>query len=322
MYDCLDPLRLDPASNPPVAQLGSPAVDFGPISRGGRGELYRSAQKDPLVRAVGIRNLFAMLTPSRDINDLSSEHRILDVLGGDGVLARAISQLALPGSAPSVLTSDVSEDMVAAARAYGLFALCQAAQNLFLKDDIMNGVIIAYGTHHIPRDQLVWACSEALRVLKPGSRIVLHDFEVNSPMSRWFGEVVDPYSLTGHNFPHFTRGEIEECLHKAGFVDITLQYMYDPFILTADSAEEAESLLAKYLLNMYGLVKPLDGGSYEEVLGRIYSLTLEYFKYDYEGMGLDESFGAPEVQVFKKDGCWHIEAPRVALVGCGVKPQI
>jgi SAM-dependent methyltransferase len=161
--------------------------------------------------------------------------------------------LAPPSLMPSILTSDLSEEMVIAARAYGLFAIRQPAQNLLLKDRSLDGVIIAYGTHHIPPDHRVQACQEAFRVLRHDGRIVLHAFETGSHMARWFSEVVDQYSITGHQYPHFTAGEIRDYLSRAGFTDINIRYIYDPFIIYAGSADEAKHKLAEYLLNMYGL---------------------------------------------------------------------
>ncbi|HVG17468.1 MAG TPA: methyltransferase domain-containing protein, partial [Blastocatellia bacterium] len=317
---CIDISRISEGDRPFISNQIRKPFDFESISQGGRGEMYRRAQQDPLVRATGIKNLFRLVSPDRDLEKLSPQFTILDVLGGDGVLARAMQQVMPSASMPSIITSDLSDDMVAAAQEYGLFAIRQPAQSLLLKDNSIDGVIIAYGTHHIPKDQQLQVCKEAFRVLKPGGHIAFHDFEVGSPISHWFSEVVDPYSLTGHSFPHFTREEMKGLLFDAGFDDAAVVYMYDPFILSVDTEAEAQSRLAEYLLNMYGLAKLVDQHGEEEALRFVYSLALKHLRYDYERMGMDESFGAPEILISEKDGHMRIEAPRVALVGAATKP--
>ena len=321
LYDCIDWLRISESSFRMVEELASKAADFASVSSGGRGELYRRAQQDPSVRSIGIRRLFEFVSPNQDLASLSHSYKILDVLGGDGVLSRALKNLVPHSSMPSILTSDLSEEMVAAAQAYGLFAIRQTAQNLFLKDRSMDGVIIAYGTHHIPPNHRIQVCQEAFRVLTPAGQVVLHDFETGSSMSRWFNKVVDRYSITGHQFPHFTAEEIREYLSSAGFADIDIQYMYDPFVVYADSADEAKRKLAAYLLNMYGLTKLVNERGYEESLTLVYDLTCEYFKYDEKSPLFDEHFRHTQVYIGREEEHWYIEAPRVAIVGSGIKPH-
>lgn len=318
-YNCIDPAKLSDGNCRMIRELAARMIDFDTTLQGGRGDWYRQAQQNPLIRSVGIKGLFALVSPGQNLSNLTPQHRILDVLGGDGVLARAMPELTSATSLPLIMTSDLSEEMVLAAQAYGLFAIQQPAQKLLLKDDTLDGVILAYGTHHIPVDDRARACQEAYRVLKPGGRAVLHDFEEHSPMAQWFNDIVDRYSQTGHAFAHFTRGGIMEHFQSAKFDHITIACLYDPFILSAGSREEAQLKLADYILNMYGLVKLVEQHGHQEALSVVYELALKYFKYDYRKMGLEDSFGAAHITISKKGESWFIELPRVALVGCGVK---
>jgi SAM-dependent methyltransferase len=317
LHECIDHDRVTESINL-TTEISAKAVDFESVADGGRGELYRCAQQDPLVRAIGIRKLFYLVSAGRS---LTNKHKILDVLGGDGVLSRAMSAMSSPESMPRILTSDISEEMVAAAESYGLFAIRQPAQKLVIKDSILDGVIIAYGTHHIPQDERVNVCQEAFRVLKPGARIVLHDFETGSQVATWFSEVVNKYSVTGHAYPHFTFEGIRNYLSEGGFEAIHVEYLYDPFIAVDETCEGAKRRMAQYLIYMYGLMKLVEERGNEEALEIVYTLSLKYFNYDYFSMGLDSSFGASHVRITKKDNMFQIEVPRVAVAGYGMKPR-
>jgi ubiquinone/menaquinone biosynthesis C-methylase UbiE len=321
-YDCIDLARVTETSCNLIVAMATSAFDFNSIAGGGRGESYRLAQINPMIRSTGISQLFNFIQPSNGTKkEFTPQHKVLDVLGGDGVLARAINQMLPSARRPHIITSDLDEDMVRAAQAYGLFAIQQPAQKLLLKDNSTHGVIIAYGSHHIPRDQRLEACREAFRVLKPGGRIAFHDFEAGSPVSRWFGEVVDRYSQTGHCFDHFTRDEIRGYLQEAGFDDVKVDHVYDPFILSDKTPTAAQTLLKKHLLEMYGLVQLTKCNGQARALEMVFELAHQYFRYDYRSMGLEESFGAPYIKTTQKNGYWFVESPRVALVGHGVKPN-
>lgn len=318
LHACIDLSRAARAAS--LATTMSGAEDFSPASEGGRGDSYRRAQRNPLTRMVGIQHLFNLIGPGDNARNFSRAHIVLDVLGGDGVLARAFQQLNPPASMPQILTSDLSPDMVAAALAYGLPAIHQPAQHLMLKDNCVDAVIIAYGVHHIPREDRLQVVQEAFRVLKPGGRLVLHDFEEGSPVARWFNEVVDPYSFTGHRCSHFTQEEIRGYLIQTGFTGVVCRHLYDPFIFYGNSQQQVKDDMADCLLNMYGLGKLLAHREYSQALTVIYALAEECFRYDYARIGLSDAFGAAHIRITGDDGNWSLEMPRVALVGLASKP--
>ena len=318
LFDCVDLERLEEGRRV-VQRISAITSDFDSMTRGGRGESYRRAQTSTFVRTRGILGLFNLLSPHRDFRNLPCDSKILDVLGGDGLLARVMSQIAGERFSNCILTGDLSEDMIHAAEAYGLVAICQAAQHLILRDGCVDGVILAYGTHHIPRQDRLRVCQEAHRVLRVDGKVLLHDFEDASPVARWFSEVVDRFSRTGHAFQHFTITEMREYLLSSGFTDVYVEYLYDPFILTADSEARARRALAGYLIDMYGLEFPLQDSNYERALHQAYKLADEYFRYDYNALGLDPDFGASRIRLYKINGRVHIELPRVAIVGIGTR---
>ena len=273
------------------------------------------------MRQRGIRRLFDWLSPGDDLANLGPRHTILDVLGGDGLVTRALQRLTPPGSGPTVLTSDIAEGMVAAALRRGLPASHRPRRNaISTKTSCVDGILIAYGAHHIPKGERPIACGEAFRVLKPGGKIVLHDFEDGSPVALWFQRVVHRYSQTGHDFPHFTVEEMAEYLRGVGFQHIQIRYLYDPFLLTGRSPAQARRRLAEHLLDMYGLVKLKDDRTTADALREVYRLAFRTFHYNYEAMGLPSGFGLPRVRVYEAEGRWHAEMPRVAIVGCATKP--
>lgn len=203
---------------------------------GGRGESYRRAQADAEVRSPGILRLLELVAGGTQVGDLPSGFTVLDVLGGDGVVARLVHRRS--SKACHVLTGDIASEMVHRAIGYGLPAVRQPAHFLFVRDRSLDGVLIAYGFHHLTAGERPAACGEAHRVLRPGGRIVLHDFENGSPVATWFQEVVDRYTETGHQYEHFTRDSLRRLLLEAGFQAVILDSVYDPFVVRGRSETE------------------------------------------------------------------------------------
>ncbi|GCE15706.1 class I SAM-dependent methyltransferase [Tengunoibacter tsumagoiensis] len=311
LYNCID-LEKIPAAD--ALYEATETVDFRPEAQGGRGESYRLAQKNPHVRLVGIHQLFQLASPDNSIHSFPPNYTILDVLGGDGTLFRALASLLPSHQMPAILTSDIDEGMVQSSCQYGLASIRQSAQHLVIKDDSFDAVIIAYGSHHIPQEQRLQVCKEAWRILKPGGKFILHDFEQASPVAQWFEQVVHPYSVMGHDYAHFTRAEITGYLQQAGFHTFDVHYMYDPFILKGDSAAQVKDILGQHLFNMYGLV-----GIEQPFQETAYHLARHYFQYDYTALALPSTFGRSEVSIYETEQGWQIEMPRVALVGLAQK---
>jgi hypothetical protein len=83
---------------------------------------------------------------------------------------------------------------------------------------------------HLDHAGLVETCEEAHRVTRSGRQVVLHDFEPDSAVSRWFSEVVHRYSRKGHEYQHCGSVILTNALNDAGFENITSRPLFDPII--------------------------------------------------------------------------------------------
>jgi SAM-dependent methyltransferase len=294
-----------------LVDLQQQVLDFATSAEGGRGDLYRRAQQDTLVRGTGILSLLGCA-------GVGGGDRLLDVLGGDGLVRRVVAT-ALPAAArPRILTGDLSSDMVDITLAAGAPALLEAAEDLIVRDGSFDAVLVAYGAHHLPLTHRPAVCREAHRALRSGGRFVLHDFDQEGAVARWFREVVHEYSRAGHSYDHFTRTEALALLGEAGFADVAVDSMYDPFCVVTDHADP-ELALAGHLIDMYGLVR-LQPADRERVVAGLADAIFRYETADLPAATADGRRPVERIQVSRADGGWRVEMPRVALVAVGTRP--
>ncbi|HEV2148426.1 MAG TPA: methyltransferase domain-containing protein [Longimicrobiaceae bacterium] len=158
-----------------------------------------------------------------------------------------------------IVTNDISPHMFYRAGLWGLPTREDATRlSRSFHADSLDGVLFAYGTHHIP--DMFAATREARAVMKPGAVVVVHDFFDEGPAGQWFHHVVDKHSKTGHDIPHIGPVQMAVVLFAAGFQDVALHETQDPFFFASGAGEEkARDLALHYLLGMYGMEESFRG---------------------------------------------------------------
>lgn len=281
-----------------VATMNMNSWEFEDENVGGRGLAYNSAQKSADNRKLGMATLLKCFSSSLEAP--GQDFRILDVLGGDGTFARFCKTLG--HDAPTIYTADISKLMIDACYAQALPCVRQSATRSLFRDDVLDGVLIAYGSHHLDSNARRIAVCEAHRTLKAGRRLVLHDFEIGGRCASWFDNVVHPYSRTGHPYAHFSRQEMLDLFTSAGFRDVRIFEISDPFTLPGSSPEEAKRNAIMHMYDMYDLIKVADSAC--EVVPRL------------EGH-ITETFGPISI---RQEECRYVaQISRHALVAVGTK---
>jgi SAM-dependent methyltransferase len=297
LYDLLSHERCRVAERQ-IARLNRHSWEFESETAGGRGISYNFAQRNADNRRVGMTTLLKCFSPGFEVPGQS--YRILDVLGGDGTFARFCQTLGR--HAPTIYTADISKFMIEACHAQALPCIRQSATSSLFRNDVLDGVLIAYGSHHLEGDERRLAVREAHRTLKAGRRLVLHDFEIGGATARWFDCVVSPYSRIGHPHAHFSRHEMVDLLKREGFGDVDVFEIYDPFTLRGRSPEGAKRNAIMHMYEMYDLINLADSAS--DIEPRLEQL-------------ITETLGP--ISIWQENSHYVAQIPRNALVAVGTK---
>ncbi len=282
-----------------VSRLDAASWEFEDLDDGGRGVAYNHAQKALENRQIGMASLIDLFAVKKGV-DGKQRPIVLDVLAGDGTVAR-FAEDRYPGKL-SIVSADLSRLMVDSCFLQNLPTIRQSATQSLFKNDSLDGGFIAYGSHHLDFISRRQAISELYRTLKPGGRIVLHDFEEGGPFATWFTDVVHPYSRTGHPHAHFTKDEMLTLLSQSGFENIEVFDMDDHFTLNGETSEEAHQNALLHLYHMYDLTKI--AGSKSEQLASIETMATKLLG---------------PITVKRGDRHFTATIHRTALVATGVK---
>jgi len=303
-----------------LSQINS--FDFEENPNGGRGGDYLNEQsKHPLNRYVGFRQLFDLI-----IGDARKDEEliVLDAMGGNGTLYKASELLGY--NHLKIIISDISSAMIESAFNQNIPCVRQPAQNLLLKDNSVDAVVFAYGTHHIPAEERYTSFKEAYRVLKEGGKLLIHDYEEGSKTSEWYSDVLDKYTYTGHKYIHFTKLELNTTLSEIGYSKINVANIYDPFIIEGDSQEEARENMLNHLVNLFGMrkLKEEKFTRQEDFYERVEGLVNQCFDFTKEEQEkeIEDILTVKKTTVYPKNiGKYIAEVPRIALIGVGEKAK-
>jgi SAM-dependent methyltransferase len=189
------------------------------------------------------------------------------VTGFAALLARAVEVMgeilaadAGTGREPLMVTNDISPHMFRSAGLWGAPTREDARRlSRTFRPETFDGILFAYGSHHV--SEIDAAIRQSFLVLRPGGRLVVHDFLDEGQVGRWFHEVVDKHSRTGHDFPHLGPVQLAVYAYLAGFRDVQLYEMEDPFVFAVPEAggASARDVACTYLLGMYGMTESFGG---------------------------------------------------------------
>lgn len=282
-----------------VNSMNEISWEFEDQDQGGRGIAYNLAQRNSKNRMIGTLSLLKYFSES--LSEVpGSDKIVLDALAGDGTIARLLQTENM--QAPTIISSDISCFMVKSCIEQKIPCIRQSATYSLLRDSVLDGVLIAYGSHHLDKASRRLAAAEAFRTIRFGGRFVLHDFEIGTPMANWFDRVVHPFSRTGHPHRHFSRDEMAALLQDSGFKNVHIFNMADPFVLNGNSPEEARTNALMHIYHMYDLVKIAD--NLTDVLYRLEACV-------------NDVLGG--IQIEQTGADWTATIQRQALVAVGTK---
>lgn len=186
-----------------------------------RGRTIRWASfYDPFVKLLSLGKDQKMRQSTVELAQIKPGESILDVGCGTGQLTRAAKGKA--GATAEVVGVDASAEMIAVARRKAQEEGCDIdfqpglIEKLPFPDDTFDIVLSSLMVHHLPDDLKERGFTEVYRVLKPGGRLFVVDFEPPShPLLRGFMSV-----LLGEGMIHVNVRQYSPIMVEAGFAEV------------------------------------------------------------------------------------------------------
>jgi SAM-dependent methyltransferase len=289
----------DPGFDGFADELNAVSWEFEASGRGRGGSYNRAQREHEANRTSGMSRLLSIAMHNGP-RVAGRRFILLDALAGDGTIQRYVERH--DRRDVYIVSADLAAYMIECCREQNFPCLRQSATRSLIRENVLDAVLLAYGTHHIPLEQRTLAMREAHRTLAPGGRLVVHDFPVGSAMDDWFRDVVHRYSHTGHDHAHFTPSGLERHCRDAGFTQVQVDAIDDPFEATASHPKSARRALIAFLHGMYGLDR--------------LPLTTDA-EFDRLGTLVETIFGPIELSA--KGGQWLARVTRKALVAAATK---
>lgn len=178
------------------------------------------------------RRLIELLAPC-------PEDKVLDLGCGTGLLCRRIADRLDPAAGGEAVGIDAAGRMIAVARRKRSGPGCRfeamAAEKLAFPEAAFDAVVSSLFFHHVDLDLKRQALGEALRVLKPGGRLVIAD--MHTP-STWMGALVSHVARWFFWQPEIgenIRGVLPDLIAAAGFAPPRLEGTYFGYIAVLTS---------------------------------------------------------------------------------------
>ena len=185
-------------SDPKTTHFGYQTVPISEKAKKVAGVFHSVAAKYDVMNDLmsgGVHRVWKHFTV--EASGVRKGHRVLDIAGGTGDLARRFARLV--GVEGQVILADINDSMLTIGRdklidmgIAGNFHAVQAdAQHLPFPDDYFNCITISFGLRNVTDKDL--ALGSMLRALKPGGRLLILEF--SKPVSESLAKAYDQYSF-------------------------------------------------------------------------------------------------------------------------------
>jgi len=241
-----------------------PHNEFSSKYSGGYGDAYQlSTQSHPYAKNIGTQALLQQCAvPPNGV--------LLDAFGGSGQIASAMSRYLRERNSFDILTADVEIDQIKKAVAKGHPAIALDVSNMgIVKTGVFDSVLLGYGFHHLPPERRPRAIEEAIRVVKPRGRLVLHEGMRGGITQKLSHGIIDCHGTSPHLYEHPSYDEVRSYLPKGVHIEET--NIFDPHVIVDTSDKAVEASFLSYYVGHYSLPRDLSYERLRDIICDIYN---------------------------------------------------